>query len=43
VVVEVRAGLFGRTRLLISVADIADIDPERRRLALPDPPRLLPN
>jgi hypothetical protein len=29
--------------LLISVADIADIDPEQRRLALTDPPRLLPN
>jgi hypothetical protein len=42
-VLEVRAGLFGRTRLLISVADIADIDPEERRLALADPPRLLPN
>jgi hypothetical protein len=42
-VLEVRAGLFGRTRLLISVADIADIDPDQRRVALADPPRLLPN
>jgi hypothetical protein len=33
-VVEVRAGLFGRTPLLISVADISDIDPQQRRLAL---------
>ena len=40
-VLEVRAGLFGRTRLLISVHDITDIDPEQRRIALADPPRLL--
>jgi hypothetical protein len=42
-VLEIRSGLFGRTRLLIGVADIADIDPDQRRLGLPDPPRLLPN
>jgi hypothetical protein len=42
-VLEVRAGLFGRTRLLLSVVDIVDIDPEQRRMALADPPRLLPN
>jgi hypothetical protein len=39
--VEVRAGLFGRTKLLISVHDITEIDPEHRRLALADPPRPL--
>jgi hypothetical protein len=38
---EVRAGLFGRTRLLISVDDVIDIDPEHARLALADPPRPL--
>jgi hypothetical protein len=38
---EVRAGLFGRTRLLISVDDVIDIDPEQARLALADPPRPL--
>ena len=38
---EVRAGLFGRTRILISVLDITDIDPGQRRLALDDPPRPL--
>jgi hypothetical protein len=38
---EVRAGLFGRTRLLISVDDIIDIDPEQERLALADPLRPL--
>jgi hypothetical protein len=36
---EVRAGLFGRTRLLISVDDVINIDPEQERLALADPPR----
>jgi hypothetical protein len=40
-VVEVRAGLFGRTRLLISVHDLTEIDPQHRRLALADPPRPL--
>jgi hypothetical protein len=38
---EVRAGLFGRTRLLISVDDIIDIDPEQGRFALADPRRAL--
>ncbi len=33
---EVRAGLFGRTRLLVSVDDVIDIDPEQERLALAD-------
>jgi hypothetical protein len=42
-VLEVRAGLFGRTRLLVRVADITDIDPEQRRLTLLDLPQLLPN
>ena len=41
-VLEVRAGLFGRTQLLISVHDITDIDPEQRRIALADPPSPLP-
>ena len=40
-ILEVRAGLFGRSRLLISVDDITDIDPEQRRLVLADPPGLL--
>ena len=35
---EVRAGLFGRTRLLVSVDDITEIDPERGVLTLADPP-----
>ena len=38
---EVRAGLFGRTVLLISVDDVAEIAPEERRILLNDPPRLL--
>ena len=38
---EVRAGLFGRTRLLISVDDVIDIDPEQEHLSLADPPRPL--
>jgi hypothetical protein len=38
---EVRAGFFGRTRLLISVDDVVDIDPEQERLTLDDPPRPL--
>jgi hypothetical protein len=38
---EIRAGLFGRTRLLISVDDIIDIDPEQGHLALAEPPRTL--
>jgi len=40
-VLEVRAGFLGRTRLLISVDDVVDIDPEQGRLALDDPPRPL--
>ena len=36
---EVRTGLFGRTRLLISVHDITEIDPEQGVLSLADPPR----
>ena len=41
-VLEVRAGLFGRTRLLISVAEVVEIAAEERRIVLDDPPRLLP-
>jgi hypothetical protein len=33
---EVRAGLFGRKRFVISVHDITEIDPEQRRLRLAD-------
>jgi hypothetical protein len=40
-VLEVRAGLFGRTRLLISVEEVAEVDAEERRLVLNDPPQLL--
>jgi len=40
--IEVRAGLFGRTRLLISVHDITEIHPEQRQLVLADPPKPLP-
>jgi hypothetical protein len=36
---EVRAGLFGRTRLLISVDDITEVDPQRGVLTLADPAR----
>jgi hypothetical protein len=39
-VLEVRAGWFGRTQLLISVDDVVEVEPERRRLTLADPPRL---
>jgi hypothetical protein len=39
-VLEVRAGLFGRSNLLISVDDITGIDLEQRRLSLADPPEL---
>jgi hypothetical protein len=39
-VLEVRAGWFGRTQLLVSVADILDVDPEHQRLTLADPPHL---
>jgi len=41
-ILEVRAGLFGRTRLLISIEDVTSIDPEQRRITLADPPRPLP-
>ena len=40
-VLEVRAGLFGRTRLLISVDDITEIDPEQGLITLADLPRPL--
>jgi len=40
-VLEVRAGLFGRTLLLISVDEVAEITAEERRIVLNDPPRLL--
>jgi transcription elongation factor Elf1 len=36
---EVRAGLLGRTLLLISVDDVAEIAAEERRIVLHDPPR----
>jgi len=36
-VLEVRAGIFGRKVLLISVDDIAEIAPESRRVILRDP------
>ena len=39
-VLEVRAGLFGRTRLLIAVHDITEIDPEQGVLTHADPPLL---
>jgi hypothetical protein len=40
-VLEVRAGLFGRTLLLISVDEVAEIAAAERRIVLSDPPRLL--
>ena len=40
-VLEVRAGLLGRTVLLISVADVEQVLPQKRRLLLTDPPRPL--
>jgi hypothetical protein len=39
---EVRAGLLGRTVLLVSVDSVLEIAPEKRRLLLADPPTLLP-
>jgi len=39
-VLEVRAGLFGRTRLLIAVHDITELDPEQGVLTHADPPLL---
>jgi hypothetical protein len=41
--IEVRAGLFGRTHLLIGVDDIIETQPEQRRLLLADPPKPLPD
>jgi hypothetical protein len=38
-VLEVRAGLFGRTVLLISAQDVEQVLPEKHRLLLADPPR----
>jgi hypothetical protein len=40
-VLELRAGLFGRTLLLISVDEVAEIAAEERRIVLNDQPRLL--
>jgi len=40
-VLEVRAGLFGRALLLISVDEVAEIAAEGRRIVLNDPPRLV--
>jgi len=37
----VRAGRFGRKLLLVSVEDVDHVDPDRRRVVLTDPPRLL--
>jgi hypothetical protein len=42
-VLEVRAGLLGRSVLLISVDEVIEITPQRRRLLLADPPTLLPD
>jgi hypothetical protein len=39
-VLEIWAGLLGRTRLLIAAEDITGIDPEQQRLTLADPPQL---
>ena len=36
-----RAGLFGRTLLLVSVDEVAEIAAEERRVVTDDPPRLL--
>lgn len=41
-VLEVRAGLFGRTLLLISVKDVAEVEPEQSRIVVRDPPVLAP-
>jgi hypothetical protein len=35
-VLEVRAGMFGRKTLLIGVDDIAQVDPEKRRIVVQD-------
>jgi hypothetical protein len=39
-VLEVRAGLFGRSVLLVSVQEVADVIPTYGRVVLNDPPRL---
>ena len=41
-VLEVRAGLLGRRRLLLPVADVAAIVPDERRVCLGARPTLLP-
>jgi len=41
-VLEVRAGLLGRTLLLLSVDDVIALSPKERRIVVTDPPRLLP-
>jgi hypothetical protein len=41
--VEVRAGLFGRTLLLISVDDVAEIAAAEGRIVLNDPPKPMAN
>jgi hypothetical protein len=38
--IAVRAGLFGRTQLLIGVDEITEVRPDQRRLVIGDPPRL---
>jgi hypothetical protein len=40
-VLEVRAGFFGRTLLLVSVDDVATIASDERRIVLHDPPGLI--
>jgi hypothetical protein len=40
-VLEVRAGFLGRTLLLVSVDDVAEIVATERRIVLADPARLL--
>jgi hypothetical protein len=40
-VLEVRAGLFGRTLLLVSVEDVAEVAAEEGRIVLNDPLPLL--
>ena len=42
-VLEVRAGLFGRTLLLISVDDVAEIAAQERRIVLNNLPRPMAN
>ena len=40
---EVRAGLFGRTLLLISVDDVSEIAAAEGRIVLNDPPKPMAN